>query len=151
MVQNNLDQVSARDKIEMFWGHGEYQHAIAVDEVTKVFEIKAGTPPEVRNAGGKIDDTRTADTRRFVKIYDSPAGYIYHVDDPVYTRYELDTELPDVNDIVDDVSYSVEHAMEQFDLDVTDAFEIWSLPEAPNDVRVLHQDVDLKLCKEYHR
>lgn len=114
LTEEEHEQADAETQIQNLVELGIWNEVRERDDTEKVFELRAGKPPE-----------RTeVDTRRFIQLYDTPAGWFYVVDGPALTDYKLSDEKPPVSAISDDAFGFIEHATKDHGLTFKESYEI---------------------------
>lgn len=93
---------------------GEWQRIRERDDVEKKFELKAGHDNSDRD---------TPDLRKFIQLFETPAGWLYVVDGPAHEQYELIDDLPTHYVFVDDGEHFIEHSIREHGHDVEDSYE----------------------------
>jgi hypothetical protein len=132
-----MTQQNNNDSIELPLSGEEYENASAEmqvrsdyevgldseithrDDVEDVLTIRAGTPPKFCEN----------DTRRYIVLYDTPAGWLFYCEDESHIFTSLHREKPDHHVFTNYAMDFVEHAIEEHGYSFEKSFDVFFTDE----------------------
>jgi len=110
MTENNDGKKS---EIEELFEEEKWDDIIDHDQTEIKFKLVAGY---CRNM-------LMIDTRRYICLFDTAAGYFYYVVDAIYRRVELMDDIPDPDLFVEDAYDYIKYATNENDYDLDESYE----------------------------
>jgi hypothetical protein len=125
-LMEEYENATAENQVRYDYEYGADSDEVAYgliterNDVSKVLEIKAGNPKPEQKRRGKID------TRAFLELYDTPAGWFFCRLEHNLTRTHLYSSKPRASLIVEYAHYYIDEAINEEGCSFDESYEIVS-------------------------